>query len=408
MKILIAEDDTTSRLLLGASLRQLGHEVTATVNGEEAWDALQREYFPILISDWMMPDLDGIELCRRIRTSHPERYTYIILLTMMGGKTSYLEGMEAGADDFITKPFDQQQLAARLRAAARVIDLHETLRGANEELELRVLERTAELTEANAQLEASRELAEAGSRAKSEFLSRMSHELRTPMNAILGFAQILRMQKPSEEQGEYLHFIAEAGRRLLALIDGMLDITRLETSAPSLTLEEVDIAALLPEALDAARPLAARHNIEISVASSHAPAGALVRADPQRLRQVLDQLLSNAIKFNHEGGLVTLGFVEVEGSRGRIEVRDSGPGIAPQHMEKLFTAFERLGADKRGIDGVGIGLAVSKWLIEAMGGCITVCSTLGEGSTFGLELPLARAQSEGLDAPERRETQNRF
>ncbi|MBW3635736.1 MAG: response regulator [Armatimonadetes bacterium] len=392
MKILIAEDDTTSRLLLGASLKQLGHEVTATSNGREAWDALQREYFPILISDWMMPDMDGLELCRHVRAAPPEPYVYIILLTMMGGKTSYLEGMEAGTDDFITKPFDQEQLAARLRSAARVLDLHGTLRGANEALEHRVRERTAELTQANAQLEASRELAEAGSRAKSEFLSRMSHELRTPMNAILGFSQILRMEKQSAEQSEYLNYIAEAGHRLLALINGMLDITRLESSAPSLELEAVDIAALLQEALDAARPLAVRRHVELCVSPSQATDGAVVLGDPQRLRQVFDQLLSNAIKFNHEGGQVTLGYVEVEGNRGRIEVRDTGPGIAPHHMEKLFTAFERLGAEKRGIDGAGIGLALSKWLIEAMGGHITVRSTLGEGSTFCVELPLAQAQ----------------
>jgi two-component system cell cycle response regulator len=128
MKILIAEDDMTSRLVLGATLKKLGHDVTATSDGREAWDALDKEHFPLLISDWMMPDMDGLELCRLIRAADQPQYTYIILLTALGGKASYLDGMDAGADDFITKPFDEEQLVARLRVAERILDLHEKLR----------------------------------------------------------------------------------------------------------------------------------------------------------------------------------------------------------------------------------------------------------------------------------------
>jgi diguanylate cyclase (GGDEF)-like protein len=128
MKILIADDDLTSRLLLGATLKKLGHEVTVTSDGEEAWDAMNREHFPLLISDWMMPNVDGLELCRLVRAARPTQYTYIVLLTALGGKSSYLDGMDAGADDYITKPFDEDQLVARLRVADRILALHETLR----------------------------------------------------------------------------------------------------------------------------------------------------------------------------------------------------------------------------------------------------------------------------------------
>jgi sigma-B regulation protein RsbU (phosphoserine phosphatase) len=123
MRILIADDDAVSRLLLTATLRKLGHEVVAAANGRDAWQVFQAEAFPLLISDWMMPELDGPALCRLVRAENRIRYTYVILLTMLDGKGCYLEGMRAGADDFIHKPFDEDQLAARLHVAQRIVSL---------------------------------------------------------------------------------------------------------------------------------------------------------------------------------------------------------------------------------------------------------------------------------------------
>jgi len=128
LKILVADDDTSSRLVLGATLKKLGHQVTAVADGRQAWEAWQRDEYALFISDWMMPDLDGLELCRLIRAEPRQHYTYIILLTALGGRGRYLEGMGAGADDFITKPFDEEQLATRLHVAARILQLHERLR----------------------------------------------------------------------------------------------------------------------------------------------------------------------------------------------------------------------------------------------------------------------------------------
>jgi sigma-B regulation protein RsbU (phosphoserine phosphatase) len=123
MKILIAEDDTVTRLLLTTMLKGQGHQVVAARNGREAWQAFQADAFSLLISDWMMPELDGLELCRMVRAEGRPAYTYVILLTMLEGKGSFLEGMRAGADDFITKPIDEDQLAARLRVAERIVNL---------------------------------------------------------------------------------------------------------------------------------------------------------------------------------------------------------------------------------------------------------------------------------------------
>ena len=124
MKILIAEDENISRMVLEASLKKRGHEVVAVENGLKAWEAFQKEYFPVLISDWLMPEMDGLALCRKIRKLPHDNYTYLVLLTSLEGKTNYLEAMDAGADDFMTKPFDAEQLTARIQVAERILGLH--------------------------------------------------------------------------------------------------------------------------------------------------------------------------------------------------------------------------------------------------------------------------------------------
>lgn len=212
MKTLIADDDEITRLLLSSTLRKLGHEVQEARDGGEAWEASQHGEFPLIISDWMMPDLDGLEFCRRLRAEERGAYTYVILLTSRAGKTNYLEAMNAGADDFITKPFENETLAARVRVAERILGLHESLRAANTGLEHRVQERTEELATAL--------------RIKGDFLARASHELRTPMNHILGFAQLLEMDELSEAQTSSVQQILTSGERLLGLIDRILAVSK--------------------------------------------------------------------------------------------------------------------------------------------------------------------------------------
>ncbi len=235
--------------------------------------------------------------------------------------------------------------------------------------------------------------ADRASHAKSEFLSRMSHELRTPLNAILGFGQLLQMDSLSPKQHEHIEDILTGGRHLLELINEVLDITRIEAGRLSISPEPVSVQEIVQESLGLIAPLSVQEDVQLEDET----AGILeqfVVADRQRLKQVLLNLLSNAVKYNRKGGLVALSCEPLPEGRLRIKVSDTGPGIAPEKLERLFVPFERLGAEQTAIEGTGLGLALSKHLIEAMGGTLGVDSIVDSGSSFWVELALAEGPVE--------------
>src|SRR5438067_6245701 len=253
----------------------------------------------------------------------------------------------------------------------------------------------------HAQLERATQLkeeAEHANRAKSDFLSRMSHELRTPLTAILGFSELLQLSPlgPKDQRG--VAHIKDAGHHLLELINEVLDISRIEAGQVTLTLEAVSVQAVALECLDLLALLAARAAVALRL--DPALSGqAHVQADPQRLKQVLVNLLSNAIKYNRRGGTVTLSCVDGPQNRLRLAVTDTGAGIPAEKIARLFTPFERLDADRSGVEGTGLGLALSRGLVELMGGTLGVESAVGVGSTFWIELQRAAAPHL-LQAPE--------
>jgi len=238
-------------------------------------------------------------------------------------------------------------------------------------------------------LRRSKEEAEKANRAKSEFLSRMSHELRTPLNAILGFAQLLEMSALDRDKREAVAQILKAGQHLLGLINEVLEISRIEAGRLSLSPEPVLISSAIQETLDLLTPMAVRRNI-LLCDEGGTERRRYVMADQQRLKQVLLNLISNAIKYNGDDGTVTIASEEIDGSRLKIKVRDTGPGIKPESLSKLFTPFERLGAEQTGVEGTGLGLALSKRLLEMMGGSIGVENNPDRGATFWMELPLVK------------------
>ncbi|HVT14468.1 MAG TPA: ATP-binding protein [Fimbriimonadaceae bacterium] len=222
--------------------------------------------------------------------------------------------------------------------------------------------------------------------AKSDFLSRMSHELRTPLNAILGFGQLLQMQSEDENQSVMLGHIVEGGRHLLSLVNEILDISRIDSRRIAFDLQPVDIPRLIREVHDLLTPVAMTHRVGIHLKNGE-PNGVFALADPQRLRQILVNLVTNAVKYNHEGGSVWISTAHTD-SRVQIVVQDDGPGIAADKQHRLFTAFDRLGAEQTSVEGTGLGLALSQKLAEAMDGSIVFEEAPGGGSLFTVDLPI--------------------
>ncbi len=231
--------------------------------------------------------------------------------------------------------------------------------------------------------------ADAANKAKSEFLSRMSHELRTPLNVILGFGQLLEMDADDEPRREYIDHILVAGNHLLGLVNEALDLTRAESGRLEISLEPVQLRAVIDEAVQMIAPLAAQR--QIRVMTSDTGAGGWAKADAQRLRQVFLNLLSNAIKYSPEDSDVIVTARPAGQGRIRAEVVDAGPGIPADKIGRLFSPFDRLGAEATPIEGTGLGLTIAKAFLEAMGGAIGVKTSPGKGSTFWLELDEAIA-----------------
>ncbi|HJW12829.1 MAG TPA: ATP-binding protein, partial [Albitalea sp.] len=256
----------------------------------------------------------------------------------------------------------------------------------NQELEERVQRRTAQLEASNHELGLATQAAERANRAKSEFLSSMSHELRTPLNAIIGFGQLLAAEHlPStpEQRRTYIGYILKAGKHLLTLINEILNLARIESGTLSLSLEPVALAEVLADCQTIMEPLGAARGIRV-LFPTECEFG--VVADRTRLKQVLLNLLSNAVKYNRDNGAVVLECRRMPAGRIRISVQDTGKGLSAEQTQSLFQPFNRLGQESGSEEGTGIGLVVTKRLIEMMNGEIGVDSTPGIGSVFWIEL----------------------
>ncbi|MES2257716.1 MAG: ATP-binding protein [Pseudomonadota bacterium] len=384
-RILIADDEAAQRRALCDTLGMHGYDTLGCASAEAALDLLREGRVDVLLADLMMPGMDGIALVRAARLFDPD--LACIIMTGEGSIASAVEAMQVGALDYILKPF---KVSVILPIIARSLETRR-LRMQNALLEQRLREHAAELAALNLDLELARRQADQANHAKSAFLSSMSHELRTPLNAILGFAQILNSDKlPSTppQKKQFVRNILLGARHLLTLINEILDLAKIESGTLLLTLEPVALAASVHECRALVEPLARLRGIALRVA---APEEIRVTADATRLKQVLLNLLSNAVKYNREHGTVHVQCARHGAGRVRVSVQDNGAGLDGAQLAAMFQPFNRLGQEGGDQEGTGLGLAMSKQLVEKMHGDIGVASTVGMGSTFWIELPDADA-----------------
>jgi signal transduction histidine kinase len=408
INILIVDDEPKNLTVLEVVLDNPGYRLIRAESAEQALLALIKEEFALIILDIRMPGMNGFELATMIKERKKTACVPIIFLTAYYNEDQHvLEGYDTGAVDYLHKPVNPIILRSKVAVFAELFRKNrecalacqaliaemsvrrraqEQLRELNETLERRVAERTAALLAANVELQSATTEAETASLAKSVFLSNMSHELRTPLNAILGFAQLLEAGKPSPtpDQMTRLKQILKAGWYLLDMINEILDLALIESGKSVMWMEPVSLSQVLLECQAMFEPQAKKIHIHLHFFPLDSTW--FVHADPTKLKQVISNLLSNAIKYNREQGMVEVQCSEPTPGRLRISVKDSGTGLSAEQLAQLFQPFNRLGQEVGVKEGTGIGLAVSKKLVEIMGGTIGVESTVGVGSEFWIEL----------------------
>ncbi|MBI4493341.1 MAG: response regulator [Chloroflexi bacterium] len=371
MRALVVEDDRLARALVVEVLRRRGHDVWAFADAETAWEACQQEAFPLVILDWVLPGMDGLELCQRIRTLPHGDSSLVLVLTARERPEDLTAVLNAGADDYVPKSVAGGLLAIRLAIAERRV----------EQIAAR---KRAEAIAARAQA-AEAELAALGelNRQQKLLLNLISHELHTPLAAILGFSELLLDPATGPEQQQRgLRAIHEGALRLCDLVSEVIELTWLQAHDCHLDRQPLDLARALPSWLS---DLAAPPRIVVSVAPDLPP----IEGDDARLRKVVRHLVENALKFSPRETTV-----EVEAHRAGemvvVRVRDRGPGIPPDEQARVFEPFYRTaGAHEQAARGRGLGLALVRRIAELHGGQIGVESAVGEGSTFTIALPIA-------------------
>ncbi|HEY7313231.1 MAG TPA: response regulator [Gemmataceae bacterium] len=404
MKVLIAEDEPISRHLLQNYLREWGHQVVAAPDGAAAWRLVQQSDFPLVLSDWIMPEMDGLELIRHIRARPSGAYVYIILLTAKSQKQDVIEGLEAGANDFVTKPFDRGELRVRLRAGERIIELEQAL-----------AEQNRALREAQAALVQTEKLASLGQLAAG-----MAHEINNPIAYVANNLAVLRRDVPAALQllekyragreplrGVDPDLVAEVERmeeeidlpyireslprlfersldglkRVRDIVKNLRDFARLDEA----DFKEADINAALQSTLEIAAHEIKKSGVQLRTAFAEALPPVLCH--PCKVNQVFLNVLLNAIQATASGGEIEVRTRPDEATETgvAIDVRDSGCGIKPENLPHIFDPFF---TTKPVGQGTGLGLSVSYGIIRDHGGSIEVESEVGRGTLFRIRLPL--------------------
>ncbi|MDB5101048.1 MAG: ATP-binding region ATPase domain protein [Cyanobacteria bacterium RYN_339] len=385
VKVLLVDDVPANLLALHAVLEDEDLDLVDAHSGDEALKHILDGDYAVILLDVQMPGLNGYETAKLIKQRERSREIPIIFVTAVNKEDSYvLHGYEVGAIDYLFKPFDLNILKSKVRVFVDLYRAHAKLRIQNETLVMQ-----AELVRTHAQLvHQSNLLLQEGDRYKDEFLDVVSHELRTPLNFIMGFASVLvdGVQGPlNDDQRSSLEKILEGTERMLALVNDLLDMAKIQAGKFELDCHPVHYAGLVKQVL-----------ADLAVTAESKGVTLIAQVDPdlrpnldgQRIRQTLYNLVGNGIKFTPAGGTVRV-TAAVEGDSLVTRVKDSGIGVSPENLPKLFRRFKQLDMSKtRAAGGTGLGLYITKTLVEGHGGTVGAESDPGDGSTFWFALPL--------------------
>ncbi len=367
MKILIVDDTPANVDVLRKILTHHGFNISMAPSGEIALKIVSKIQPDLIVLDVMMPGINGFETCQKLKSDKSTQDIPVIFITAKIDANDIVEGFSAGGIDYITKPFSLEEVLVRI------------------ETQLKLSKTTKDLKKAILATHDAKE----DSLAKSEFLSRMSHELKTPLNSVLGFSQLLEMsQDPplTTDQKKQVDQITGAGRYLLKLIGEVLDVTDLDSGNFKILSEKVDLLPLIEEAMTAVIPDAKKYNVTL-INNTKDSDTYFVRGESKRIKQILENILLNAIKYNKETGTVTLELTK-DTEWVTISITDTGEGIPQEHLEEIFVPLFRLEKHKTLVGGVGMGLTTAKKLTQLMGGKIKATSKLNEGSCFSVHLPV--------------------